>query len=68
MRINWTDYAKQELKKDSKIINKECFLIGMVEGIMTFDHYTDKEKLEAIKSVLKGYNETAYKGLLEVKN
>lgn len=57
MKINWAEFAKQQLKKDFKNFNKECFLIGMIEGITTFDHYTDKEKLETIKDVLKSYNE-----------
>lgn len=65
MKINWFEFAKQQLRKDSGG-HKEFQLIGMIEGITENDDYTDKEKLETIKDLLKGYNEIV-KDLLKVK-
>ncbi|NLK71839.1 MAG: hypothetical protein GX285_02315 [Clostridiales bacterium] len=67
MKVNWAEFAKQQLKKDYEGFNKDCFCIGMIEAISKFDHYTDKEILEAIKDVLKSYNEIVDE-LLEVKD
>lgn len=67
MKVNWSEFTKLTLKEDFASKNKECVLIGMIECITNLDHYTDKEKLEAIKAALKSYNETV-KDLLEVKD
>ena len=39
----------------------------MIQAITNFDHYTDKEKVEIIKTILKSYNETIDE-LLEAKD
>ena len=67
MKINWAEFAKQQLKKDYEGFNKDCFCIGMIQAITNFDHYTDKEKVETIKTILKSYNETVDE-LLEAKD
>ena len=67
MKVNWAEFTKLTLKEDFASNNKECVLIGMITGVTNLDHYTDKEKVETIKTILKSYNEIIDE-LLEVKD
>lgn len=57
MMVNWSEFTKQTLKEDFTSNSRACGLIGMIGCIADLDHYTDKEKLKAIKDAIKGYNE-----------
>ncbi|MEM0174400.1 MAG: hypothetical protein QXI16_07850 [Sulfolobaceae archaeon] len=67
MKVNWSEFTKQTLKEDFSSSSRACGLIGMIGCIADLEHYTDKEKLEAIKTVIKSYNEIE-KELLELKD